>query len=253
MVRRDWSDKGVYDILERLYSEIWVYGIRDFYDPITEYAIPETVSGRIAFTGYIPRKIPKKEDARSIKEEQGFDADDRLVVVTTGGGGDGYPIIDTYLTMIETARDQLPFKSVLITGPFMPQQKRRKVFKRARKLGIPTYHFFRQMEKIMAAADVVVTMGGYNTLCEVLSLGTLTLVIPRETPRLEQSIRAKVFHEQRLVDYIPWNDLSPDHLRRKLLALLEIPEPYRRAISRFRLNGIKRMRERIQAFRCNLP
>ena len=251
VVRRDWRDKGVYEILEHLYSEIWVYGIRDFYDPITEYAIPDTVSGKIAFTGYIPRKIPQKEDARRVKEEQGLGADDRLVVVTTGGGGDGYPVIDTYLTMIENARFQLPFKSVLITGPFMPQHKRKKVFQRACKLGIPTYHFFRQMEKIMAAADVVVTMGGYNTLCEVLSLGTLNLVIPRETPRLEQSIRAKVFHEKRLVDYIPWHELSADHLRRKLLALLETPEPYRQAIARFRLNGIQRMRERIQAFRCN--
>jgi len=32
-------------------------------------------------------------------------------------------------------------------------------------------------------------MGGYNTVCEVLSHGTVSLIIPRETPRKEQLIR----------------------------------------------------------------
>ena len=33
---REWAEKGVYDVLEQYYSEIWVYGNRDIYDPITE-------------------------------------------------------------------------------------------------------------------------------------------------------------------------------------------------------------------------
>jgi predicted glycosyltransferase len=48
----------------------------------------------------------------------------------------------------------------------MPKNERKQVFKRARKLGVRTFHFYRGMEKIFAAADLVVCMGGYNTLCE---------------------------------------------------------------------------------------
>ena len=33
-------------------------------------------------------------------------------------------------------------------------------------------------------------MGGYNTFCEILSLDKPALIVPRKTPRLEQSIRA---------------------------------------------------------------
>jgi len=33
-VRSDWQKKGVYEILDKLYSEIWVYGNRELYDPI---------------------------------------------------------------------------------------------------------------------------------------------------------------------------------------------------------------------------
>jgi len=247
-VKKDWREKGVYQILEHLYSEIWIYGIQEFYDPISEYCISDSVSPKMRFTGYIPRKIPAKEAVKNLKKELSLKEDEKLVVVTTGGGGDGYGVMDAYLSMLESA-GHLPFKSLLVTGPFMPKKKRNKVFKRARRLGARTYHFYRQMEKIFAAADVVVSMGGYNTLCEILSQGTLSLVIPRETPRKEQLIRAQTFQRQKLVDYIPWNEFKPDVLLTKILALLEKPQPYQDAISRFRLTGIETMRQRLQEFR----
>ncbi len=248
-VRKDWHEKGVYKILDELYSEIWIYGNQEFYDPVSEYAISEDVKSKMHFTGYIPRKIPSKEAVKNIRKENNLNEDEKLVVVTTGGGGDGFAVMDTYLSMLEST-DQLPFKSILITGPFMPKQERKKVFKRARRLGVRTYHFYRQMEKIFAAADIVVSMGGYNTLCEILSQGTLSLVIPRETPRKEQLIRAQTFQRQSLVEHIPWGNFSPDMLMQKLLAILENPRPYQEAISDFRLTGIEAMQKRLQEFRC---
>ena len=249
-VKKDWREKKVYDHLEKLYSEIWIYGIQDFYDPIDEYEISDAISRKIHFTGYIPRKIPAKDAVKKIKKELGLTSPDKLVVVTTGGGGDGYRVMDTYLATLESFSNQPPFKSVLITGPFMPKEERRDVFKRAKRLGVRTYHFYRQMEKIFSAADIVVSMGGYNTLCEILGQGTISLVIPRETPRQEQIIRARAFHRQNLVDYIPWSDFTADRLRQKLFDLLENPESYHETISRFRLTGIETMQQRLREFRC---
>jgi predicted glycosyltransferase len=249
-VKKDWQDKDVYRVLDDLYSEIWVYGNRDFYNPVNEYDIAESVSRKMFFTGYIPRKIPTREAVRNILKEHGVQPDEKLVVVTTGGGGDGYRVMDHYLSMLEFSEAKLPFKSVLITGPFMPKQERKIVFKRARRLGIRTYHFYRQMEKIFAAADVVVSMGGYNTLCEILSQGTLCLVIPRESPRKEQLLRARAFKRHHLVDYIPWAEFTPQSLQGCLLRLLENPQPYAEAVARFQLTGIEAMRQRLQHFRC---
>jgi len=248
-VKKDWREKKVYELLEKLYNEIWIYGIQDFYDPIKEYDISEAISRKIHFTGYIPRKIPGKDAVNKIKKELGLKNPEKLVVVTTGGGGDGYRVMDTYLATLESFAGTPPFKSVLITGPFMPKQERKDVFKRARRLGIRTYHFYRQMEKIFSAADIVVSMGGYNTLYEILGQETISLVIPRETPRQEQIIRARAFHRQNLVDYIPWSEFTPDRLRQKLFALLEKPGPYHEAISRFRLTGIETMQKRLREFR----
>ena len=94
-VRRDWWKKNVYENLDKLYSEIWIYGNQEFYDPITEYAIPESVKRKMLFTGYIPRQMPSDREAGRIRRELRVDPDEKLIVVTTGGGGDGYANIVT--------------------------------------------------------------------------------------------------------------------------------------------------------------
>jgi predicted glycosyltransferase len=248
-IRRDWWKRNVYDNLDKLYSEIWIYGHQSFYDPISEYAVPDTVRRKMVFTGYIPRRTPSAREAGRIRRELRVKPHEKLIVVTTGGGGDGFAVMDAYLAMLEEQPLADGIKSVLVTGPFMPKDARKGLFKRARKVEVPTFLFYRRMEKLMAAADLVISMGGYNTLCEVISQGTLSLVIPRETPRTEQLIRARAFRQQGLIDYIPWNDLSTRQLRTKIDALLANPDPYHEALSRFRFTGIDSMRSRIRAFR----
>ncbi len=251
-VRRSWEKKGIYEILDRLYSEIWIYGIQAFYDPISEYAIPESISRKMYFTGYIPRKVPSAAEVKKERKRHCIREGQKLVVVTTGGGGDGYPVMDTYLSMLESFGFPLPFRSVLVTGPFMPKDQRISVFKRAKKLGVRAYHFYRQMEKLLASADLVISMGGYNTLCEILSQGTVALLIPRETPRMEQLIRAERFHRQNLVDYIPWHSLSPVSMGEKVFHLLDHPEPIVEAMGAFQrhgMTGFETMRSRLWEFR----
>jgi predicted glycosyltransferase len=133
----------------------------------------------------------------------------------------------------------------------MPKQERKGLFKRARKAKVQTFLFYRRMEKLMAAADLVVSMGGYNTISEVISQKTPSLIVPRQRPRMEQLIRARVFHAQGLVEYIPWPELSSRRMYTKIHELLEKPQPYRDALSRFEFTGIHTMRSRIDSFRSH--
>ena len=247
--KKDWAEKGVYDVLKQYYSEIWVYGNQDFYDPISEYDIPKEISEKMIFTGYIPRAVPKRGEVREVRREQRLDPDDKLVVVTTGGGGDGYEHMDAYLRMLEEWEKTVPLRTVMVTGPFMPKKRRMEIFNRAKKLRVPTYRFYRRMERLIGAADVVVSMGGYNTVCEILSQGKPSLIIPREQPRREQLIRAQILNENNLADFIPWYQVRPDLLRDKLLAMVENPEPYHEAISKFQFTGLEVMRQRLAEFR----
>lgn len=248
-VRADWRKKDIYNVLEKLYTEIWVYGHREMYDPVAEYAISENVASKIHYTGYIPRKVPTADAVGRVKKEVSRNNGRKLVVVTGGGGGDAYPLMKAYLNMLEQSSAASALRSVLIAGPFMPKSDRKRLVRKGRRLGVTVHRFYRRMEEILAAADLVVGMAGYNTLCEILSQKTLALLIPRETPRKEQLIRSQIFSRKSLADYIPWSQVSPQALHDKVFYLLENATAYREAIDRFPLTGLTMMQQRLKTFR----
>jgi predicted glycosyltransferase len=157
--------------------------------------------------------------------------------------------MDTYLSMLERMGPDNPYRSVLITGPFMPKAQRVNILKRAKKVNALVFHFYRQMEKIIAASDLVISMGGYNTLCELMSQKKVSLLIPRETPRMEQTLRAQCFKDRNLLDYIPWRELSVQGFQDHIESMLQQAETYRENMSKFKMTGFDVIQQRIQSFR----
>ncbi len=249
-VRADWQSKDVYRHLDELYSEIWVYGRRSIYDAVQEYAIPDSVQEKVHFTGYLPRKVASDNTKQKVRKKFCVKEGEKMIVVTTGGGGDGYQVMDHYLAMYEAGFFKKG-KSLLVTGPFMPLNKRRKLAKRGRKHGIKVMPFYPRMEELIGAADLVVSMGGYNTMCEILSQKTPSLIIPRDTPRKEQLIRAEAFKEKRMIDYLPWDNLSASNLAMKVQGMFGNLSVYQGAMDTFELRGIDRIKERLEDFRSN--
>lgn len=250
-VKKDWTKKNIYSTIEELYSEVWIYGQERIYNPVKEYEIPETVKKRVHFTGYIPRKVPHDHVADELRLQLNVMKNEDLVTVTTGGGGDGFHVLDSYLKMLEQMRNQNilpPFQSVMVTGPFLFSKDKENILSRAEELGIQAYDFFTDMETLISASDIVVCMGGYNTLCEILSAKTMSLVIPRETPRKEQCIRARAFHREQLIEFIPWTRLNESNLEKKILGMLKNKAPYKKAMCKFEMTGIKKICDRISNF-----
>jgi predicted glycosyltransferase len=143
----------------------------------------------------------------------------------------------------------LPFKSIIITGPFMPKKVREAFAKRAKKYGIKIMPFHPRLEELMSAADLVVCMGGYNTICEVLTQQTPALIIPRETPRQEQLIRARRLKDKGLLDFIPWTEVTSQLLRKKIFSLLDNQSQYKDTIGAFKLSGLDTIRARLTQFK----
>ena len=69
-------------------------------------------------------------------------------------------------------------------------------------------------------------MAGYNTFCEILSLGLRALLLPRVTPRAEQLIRATRAAELGLVDMLtPAQSDDPAILAAALRAVVRRDPP----------------------------
>ncbi len=249
VIRRDWRAKNVYSYLEKLYDEIWIYGNKEIYDPIEMYRMQESLHDRIKFTGYIPRKQLGQKKKVSVRKRYRILDDDKFILITTGGGGDGAEVLEHYIAMHDYYPTSLPFKSIIITGPFMPKKKRTQFRKRAQRFGIKTLPFHPKLEELISAADLVVSMGGYNTICEILTQQTPSLIIPRQTPRKEQLIRAQRLKSKGLLDFIPWNEVTPQLFREKIITLLNNQKQYTDTIAAFKLSGLDIMMKRLKHFK----
>jgi predicted glycosyltransferase len=190
---------------------------------VGEYGLSERAANRTSFTGYLEREGGRRSRA-DVRRELDLRTD-RLVVVTAGGGKDGWRL---YQAMLDDQRrlDRPAYDTLIVGGPLLEREEQRELQARARDL--PHVHVLDSTTDLpgyLAAADAVVAMGGYNTVCEVLSLQKPTLIVPRTFPRKEQLIRASVLSQRRYVDMLHPADLEQGRLLRATWSLMEERRP----------------------------
>ena len=99
--------------------------------------------------------------------------------------------------------------------------------------------FVPEPTKLLQDAEFVVCMGGYNTVCEVISFDKPALVVPRVVPRLEQFIRAERLKNLGIIDLLHPHNLSADALSAWMVSL-----PQRHRVSArevIDMNGMQRV------------
>lgn len=221
LVRVLWNNRGVIRVLEELYDRVLVYGDPSVFDVAAEYDLPPSVVAKLHYTGYI-RKHEALAPAAGLRaslcaEEQ------PLVVVTTGSGVDGAPYIRAYLTAL--ARGLLPsVASFIVTGPLMPESESAALLDAVHPPATRVVPFAPDLTSWINAADLVISMAGYNTVTEALGYGKRMVVVPRVEPA-EQRIRAERLAGRGLLRMVHPRDLTPEELARQVQAALASPPP----------------------------
>ena len=213
-LKAEWERKQVKPVLETLYHDIWVYGLREMGNPVAGLGLSRQIEDKLIYTGYLDREVPSDRNWVSpVNLEEPF------ILVTAGGGGDGVDMIDWVLSAYEKC-DDLPYRAIVVTGPFMPSAFQQEFHERSERLStVEILTFDSHIELLMEQAVGIVAMGGYNTFCEILSLDKRALIVPRSVPRQEQLIRAKHARDLGLVSMLdPSEEQAPltmvDALRR---------------------------------------
>ena len=212
----EWERKNVLPAVENLYDSIWVYGLPEICDPLEGVDVPASVRDKMVFTGYLRRSV--------LHAWRPLDPFERpFILVTPGGGGDGDALVDWVLRAYEADRS-LPNPALVVTGPFMQSELQAEFADRAAKLDdVELITFDARLENLMARAVGVVAMGGYNTFCEILSFDKPAVLVPRETPRLEQFIRVSRAEALGLVKMLTMPN-GPPETETMAAALRTLPE-----------------------------
>jgi predicted glycosyltransferase len=131
-------------------------------------------------------------------------------------------VLETYGTYPELQRPLL-----LVLGPLMPSEERERIRGRAKPFPqASVIEFDNRMEGLIDGAKAIVSMGGYNTFCEILSFDKRALLVPRVRPREEQLIRARRAADLGILDMLePTEAADPAKLAAALRRVYERPRP----------------------------
>ncbi len=189
-----WNAEGVYQTIEEVYDSVMVYGEHDMFDLAQLYGLSADLAERIEYCGYVTTPTPQ-----AVPMPRGVSDGRPFVLAMIGGGGDGVQVlIDTALSAVTSG-----ISCVLCSGPFMSDVDRQRLGDATGHLDdVHTVEHLAEPAAVAARAAVVVSRGGYNSLCEVVGLGVPTIVVPRREPRLEQLIRARAFAGRGLIDVV---------------------------------------------------
>lgn len=232
--RETLTNNRSFEFIRDYYNEVWIYGSQSIFDTVREYGFPEDIARITHYCGYLKR--PTVATRRNDGPPH--------VLVTTGGGGDGSRMIQAYLEGLSNLPRNVALRSTVVFGPQMSAAAQSSF---VNDFGYLTDVEFRDFEpelaQLYAAADLVVSMAGYNTVCELLSSGCNAILVPRAEPVKEQLIRARLLAAEGLFEMVEPTELAPDTLITKVLESLK---PTVNRPIRFDLQGLPRIRERIR-------
>lgn len=176
VARAEFRALGGARVIREHFDAVWVYGDPAVHDPRASGETPPGLAPLIHHTGYLSHGRPSHTDAST---------DGPFVLTTVGGGSDGVDIA------VAAAAASVPegHTHLIVTGPQMSASDRARVRERAGR-ATRVVESVPDMLGLLRQASAVVTMGGYNTVCEVMSTSTPSLVVPRCGRREEQRIRA---------------------------------------------------------------
>jgi len=163
----------------------------------------------IIYTGFVTAK-PAPYARVGLRQRLGIEETEFLVVASAGGGKVGFPLLEAVIHAVRFMETRNSLHLHVFTGPFMREEE----FGRLKSLSdkrMQVFRFTPDFPSYLAAADLSVSMTGYNTCMNILAAGVPALVWPFSRNR-EQRLRAEKLFRLALLEVLDDDDLQPARL-----------------------------------------
>ncbi|MCH9698929.1 MAG: glycosyltransferase [Gammaproteobacteria bacterium] len=238
-----WRKHAYNDVIMRFYQHIFVVGSETVFDICQQYELPEQLQDITEYCGYLHRTVHDQSGKTNSKPRL---HQQQTVLVTPGGGEDGFNLIQHYLEGL--SQNPLPdgYRSLIVTGPEMSTDHIDWIMRNAgSQKNVMVEVFTSRLLTYIEQAELVVSMAGYNTLCEILSLNKAAIVVPRVKPVQEQLIRAEQFAKHHLLHCIHPGQLNASRLLARVHHQIKQPNHQRLPADVIDFNGLPYISKRI--------
>jgi predicted glycosyltransferase len=160
----------------------------------------------IFYSGFVTQKV-KPDAGKKLRRELAMGAEEKLIVASAGGGRSGYKLLSSVIEAVHLLPNTQQIRLEMFTGPFRDDGEFENLSAKSAKR-IRIRRFTKRFLDYLSAADVSVSLAGYNTCMNLLVTRIPALVYPYLRQR-EQPIRVT-----KIKDFLPMKilqdkDLSP--------------------------------------------
>jgi predicted glycosyltransferase len=204
-------DGYICEIINKWFDLILVHGDLKFTGLSHSFSKINEIKVKIIHTGYIVRHIQRETSQKNSV----------LILVAVAGGRMGTELLDAAINSHLTIRDKLKHRLVLFSGAFQEDLiKLNKKISTINSSEIELHEFNSQTYlNYLSEATLVLSLGGYNSIIESLSLKKRMLVYKRgfKGGNEEQDLRIDFFEKNGNLNVITPNDLTTEKLSKLIL------------------------------------
>ena len=202
-------ESRVVKTLNRYFDAVLVHAdpglvkIGETFDFLDQIRIP------VVYTGYIASKV-LPGTGKKMRQRLHIGDDEILIVASAGGGNVGAPILEAVVRAFGRLQTKSRCHLKVFSGPFLDRSQ----FELLRKMAgthVQVERFREDFMSYLAAADLSVSMGGYNTTMNILACEVPALVWPFPQNR-EQRLRTERLAQSGALGLLEDEDLRPGRL-----------------------------------------
>jgi len=239
-------EQRVIDRLNRYFHLLLVHGDPDLIKLDETFSRMADVKIPVSYTGYICQP-PHPGDREQLRKRLQMNDKEQLIVVSAGSGSVGTSLLQAAAKAFTLLGPAQHCRIQIFTGPYMPDHDFEQL-SATQNNGITVERFSNDFPAWLAAADLSISMGGYNTTMNLITAGCRALVYPFAQNH-EQRMRAKRLEQRGHLQLLTDMDLHPAVLAEKITGILATA-PRSAAIM---LNGAPRTAEQLQRLAAGEP
>jgi predicted glycosyltransferase len=183
----------------------------------------------VEYTGFITQQADPAAGLK-LRHDLAVPSGGKLIVASAGGGRSGFKLLNAVLDAFELMLGQIPAQLEIFCGPFMDQEEFEKLAARSAP-GRRIRRYTRRFVNYLSAADLSVSLAGYNTCMNLLVTKVPALVFPYARQQ-EQPMRAEKIKKYLPMAVLDEADMQPERLSRHMAGMLE----YKKADVRVPIN-----------------
>ncbi len=210
-------EKRVLEKLNRYFDALLIHSDAGLQRLDETFSRARDIEIPLVYTGFITQQTDPA-GGRKLRQELKIAPGESLIVASAGGGRSGFNILTSVLDACKLLRGSLPIRLEVFSGPFMENEAYEKLVACSAP-GIRIQRYSRRFLDYLDAADLSVSLAGYNTCMNLLVTQVPALVYPYARQQ-EQPMRVGKIKNMLPMKILNAEDIQPDRLSDHIVQML---------------------------------